>query len=242
MWEKTRNLFLESIERTLAAIVGFLPALLAMAAVLVVSVLFAWLMRSVLRRLLVRVKLDQWLRSWGVAAPAAEGRTPPSENLARLGFWLVVAFGFLIGASAFDSTGAIAKELLAYVPRAVVGLIMFVAGLAGSRAIERGVLIGAVNAGLQSARLLGLGARWLVVVLSAAMALEQLGLGGTVLVVSFSILFGGIVLALALAVGLGARQTVARSLERVFNVATDKAAPPAEKSAEAPAADEYHHM
>jgi hypothetical protein len=47
-----------------------------------------------------------------------------------------------------------------------------------------------------------------------AMALDHLGIGRTILQLAFGILFGGIVLAGALAVGLGARDVVGRALER----------------------------
>jgi hypothetical protein len=67
---------------------------------------------------------------------------------------------------------------------------------------------------LQSARLLSLGVKWLVMVLACAMALGHLGIGGQIVQVSFGILFGGIVLALALAVGLGSKEMVSRSWER----------------------------
>jgi hypothetical protein len=56
--------------------------------------------------------------------------------------------------------------------------------------------------------------KWLVLVLTAAMVLEHLAIGGVIVVLAFGILFGGIVLALALAVGLGSRDLVSRSLER----------------------------
>jgi hypothetical protein len=46
------------------------------------------------------------------------------------------------------------------------------------------------------------------------MALDHLGIGRSVLLLAFAILFGGIVLAAALAVGLGARDVVSRGLER----------------------------
>jgi hypothetical protein len=240
MWEKTKQIFLDSIERSLAAIAGFLPALLAMALLLVASTLVALLVRFVVRRLLNRVNLDQRLRAWGVAAPASQGGVGPSVGIARFVFWTVTTLGFLLGLSAFDATGSAARQLLGYLPRALAGLAIFVVGMAGSRVIERRVLIGAVNAGLGSARLLGLGARWLVVVLAAAMGLEQLSVGGTILVVSFSILFGGIVMALSLAVGLGARTTVARSLERVFSTAAEPAKERDRDGGEEPA--EYDHM
>jgi hypothetical protein len=46
------------------------------------------------------------------------------------------------------------------------------------------------------------------------MALEHLGIGGRILTLAFGIAFGGIALALALAVGLGSKDAVSRSLER----------------------------
>jgi hypothetical protein len=56
--------------------------------------------------------------------------------------------------------------------------------------------------------------KWLVLILAAAMALDHVGIGRTVLLLAFGILFGGMVLAVALAVGLGARDAVGRAIER----------------------------
>jgi hypothetical protein len=50
-------------------------------------------------------------------------------------------------------------------------------------------------------------------VLTAAMVLDHLQVGGNIVELAFGILFGGIVLTLALAVGLGSRDLVSRSLE-----------------------------
>jgi len=83
-----------------------------------------------------------------------------------------------------------------------------------ARFLARAVLIEAVNMGIQSARLLSLTVKWLVLITAAAMALDHVGIGGRILQLAFGIIFGGIVLAIALAVGLGARDVVSRALER----------------------------
>jgi hypothetical protein len=67
---------------------------------------------------------------------------------------------------------------------------------------------------LQYAQLLAAGVKWLVMVLAVAMALEHLAIGGDIIRLAFGILFGGIVLALAIAVGMGSKDLVSRSLER----------------------------
>ncbi len=92
-------------------------------------------------------------------------------------------------------------------------ILILIAGTLIARFLARSVLIGAVNAQLQYARFLSLGVKWLVLVLTAAMVLEHLEIGGGVVLMAFGILFGGIVLTLSLAVGLGSRDLVSRSLE-----------------------------
>ena len=67
---------------------------------------------------------------------------------------------------------------------------------------------------LHYARLLASGVKWLVLVLTAAMVLDDLAIAGVIVDMAFGILFGGIVLALALAVGLGSRDLVSRSIEK----------------------------
>jgi hypothetical protein len=79
-----------------------------------------------------------------------------------------------------------------------------------------------VNAQLQYSRFLSLGVKWLVLVLTAAMVLDHLEVGGVVVELAFGILFGGIVLTLSLAIGLGSRDLVSRSLESRVERSTDR--------------------
>lgn len=97
--------------------------------------------------------------------------------------------------------------------------------------LARGVLIGAVNMNLQYARLLSVGVKWLVIVLALAMALEHLRIAPRVVELAFGVLFGGIVFALALAVGLGSKELVTKSL-------SDDAKKPATEAIE----DLLHHL
>jgi uncharacterized protein (UPF0333 family) len=66
----------------------------------------------------------------------------------------------------------------------------------------------------QYGRLLSVGVKWLVIVLAVAMALEHLKIGSGIVELAFGILFGGIVLALALAVAFNSKELVTKSLER----------------------------
>jgi hypothetical protein len=93
-------------------------------------------------------------------------------------------------------------------------VLVLVVGSVIARYLSRSVLIGAVNLNLNYARLLSVGVRWLVLVLTVAMALEHLRIATGIVELAFGILFGGIVFALALAVGLGSKDLITKSLER----------------------------
>lgn len=77
-------------------------------------------------------------------------------------------------------------------------------------------LIAAVNAQMESARLLSRAVRWFIITLSLTMALYHLGIAEKVIVAAFSITFGGIVLALAIAFGWGGRELAKDFLERLY--------------------------
>ena len=218
MWDETRRIFLESLGQVVRGVARVLPSLLAMLMFFVLAAVLAVGVRWVVLRTCERLALDRRLREWGVAAESAQGRAGPSRIVGRVSFWAVLLAGGFLGVSVLDvpAATALSLRLVEYVPRAVVALAILGIGVAAARFIERSVLIGAVNMGLQSARLLALGARWLVLLFSTAVALEHADVAATVVTLAFGTLFAGIVLALALAVGLGARDVVARSLERHF--------------------------
>jgi uncharacterized membrane protein len=122
----------------------------------------------------------------------------------------------LIGITAFNAqwTAQITQSVFAYIPNLLTAALLLFAGGVIARFLARSVLIGAVNMNLHYARLLSVGVKWLVLVLTAAMTLEHLRIAPAIVELAFGILFGGIVLALALAVGLGSRTIVSKSLER----------------------------
>jgi hypothetical protein len=230
MWDETRRIFLESLGHVARGVARVLPSVFAMLMFVVLAAALAVVVRWIVLRACERLALDRRLREWGVAAPASRERPGPSRLVGRVSFWAVLLAGAFLGVSVLDTPAATAlsMRLVEYVPRAVVALATLGVGLAAARFVERNVLIGAVNMGLQSARLLALGTRWLVLLVAAAVALDHAGVGATVVTLAFGTLFAGIVLALALAVGLGARDLVARSLERHFREGRGPAGKPEE--------------
>ena len=217
MWERAQQALTESMSRLLSQIASLLPGIVALIVALVISALAAWIIAMGLRRSLTGIRFDERANRWGVTSPVEWSVTKsPTLLVTRIVFWLIILFGFLVGIASFDATltSQLAHGMFAYLANVLGAVVVLLAGSIIARFLARSVLIGGVNMNLQYARLLAVGVKWLVNVLAVAMALEELKIGAGIVNLAFGILFGGIVLALALAVGLGSKELVSRSLER----------------------------
>jgi Conserved TM helix len=217
MWDQVGDALRLSMTKMLSQLASLLPGIVALLTALVVAALFAWAIAAILRRSLAGFDFDRRVAQWGFPGLAEwSPSSSPARLVTRAIAGIIIFIGFLIGISAFD--GALPSQfvvrLFAYLPDLITAILVLFAGSIIARFLARSVLIGAVNMNLQYARLLSVGVKWLVTVLSVTIALERLGIGGGVIRLAFGILFGGIVLALALAVGLGSKELVSRSLER----------------------------
>jgi hypothetical protein len=233
MRDQVNEVLRQTTQRVTAAFANFLPGLLAFFMIFVLTIIVAFVLRAIIRHALLRVEFDKRLGQWGFSAvndwsPARS----PTLLISQTSFLTILLMGILIGVSALDSrlTSQLIVELFNYLPHVVAAIFILVVGSILSRFLARSVLISAVNMHIHSARLLSLGVKWLVIVLTVAMALDHLRIGGTVVQISFGILFGGIVFALALALGLGSKDMVRQSWERQ----TDRT----ERESE----EQFHHL
>ncbi|SRR5579871_3867925 len=216
MWEQARQALDQSWARLLGQFAALLPGFLAMVVAIAASFAVAWMLAALLHALLSAMHFDQRLeRGW----PSVSDWSPhhsPALLVTRLAAAAVLIMGFLIGISALDVslTYDLVHSIVGYMPNLMGGVMVLLIGTILARFLSRSVLIGAVNINLQYARLLSVGVKWMVLVLAVAMTLDHLKIAPGIVQLAFGILFGGIVFALALAVGLGAKELVSRSLER----------------------------
>jgi Conserved TM helix len=216
MWNQVLQSLHESMARVVSRIAMLLPGILAFVAAVLLFLGIAWLLARLARAILAAVGFDERLaRGTHMIAEWSPTYTP-TALISRIVFWGTVLIGLLIGLEAFGASSEtiISEHILAYLPNLIGAAVILILGNIIARFVSRSVLIGAVNMNLHYARLLSQGVKWLVLVLTAAMVLDHLSIGGEIVDLAFGVLFGGIVLALALAVGLGSRDLVSRSLER----------------------------
>jgi hypothetical protein len=217
MWEQARQALDQSAARFLTGLARLLPGVVAVFVALLISSVVAWLLAVLVRRLLSGTQFDQRVARGSLASLAEwSPKKSPTVLVSRAAAALVILMGFLIGITAFDAelTSLFVRSVFAYIPNIFVALLVLLVGNIVARFLGRSVLIRAVNMNFQHALLLSTGVKWLVIVVAIAMALEHLRIAPRIVELAFGILFGGIVFALALAVGLGSKGLVVKSLEQ----------------------------
>ncbi len=198
--------------QSLAVLPNLIASLLFLALGLALTWLVGRLARLILRRSSVerranRMGLSTWLERAGILSVTAL-----VARFIQFVFALVTA-GLMLYALDAALASDLTRRFFLYVPQLAIGLGIFLIGLVAARFVERRVLIGAVNRGLRPAHLLSTLTRAGIVVLATAIALDHIGIGGRIVPAVVLILIGGVTLAAALAVGLGARGTVKRIID-----------------------------
>jgi hypothetical protein len=106
------------------------------------------------------------------------------------------------------------ERLFNYLPNLFFAAVIIALGFVLGNFLGRATLIAAVNAGISMARATGNGVKYLVIFISISMALEQLGIGRDTVLISYAVVLSGVVLALAIAFGLGGRDAAKEFIER----------------------------
>ncbi len=210
LWEPVKELFLKLKE--------FAPSILAMLLIIFFGYLLARVLRGLLRMFLRAVKFDVWSDRMGLTTVMrkADLWRKPSEAVAQVVFWFLLLMVIMAGVSAlhFPAFDNLVARFILYLPRAFSALFILIFGYIIAAFFGRAVLLTAVNSGYHYARLLAETVRLLLTVLVLAMALEQLQLAPGIVIAAFSIIFGGIILALAISFGVGGIDAARKMIEK----------------------------
>ena len=213
------RVFSQTISEFGTRVAAFAPGVLAMVLILLVGLVAAGLVHLVVRYALAAVGFDRIASRSGLSVMLQRGglrRTPSNLMGLMLGWTVLAAFVILaIGALDLDIAVDLLSRAFLYLPQLLIAVAIAMLGAVVAAFLRRTVLIAAVNAGIPSARFLAAGVHLAVMVLVVAMALEHLGVGRQIIVAAFTIVFGGVVFALALAFGLGAQGLARDLLQRV---------------------------
>lgn len=202
------------------AFAHFVPRFVVMLIIIAAGGVIAYILKLIARGILRLIGFEKLSQRAGASRLLTEAALPSSsELLSRLVFWLAWLGFILLGISTLGIMGIQehVAELFLYLPRILVALLIIFFGLVLASFLSRAALLAAVNANSPSARLISSVVHVSVIILALAMGFEQLGLAQQTILAAFSILFGALMLGLAIAFGLGGKELARRMLERKFS-------------------------
>lgn len=216
--EQFISLILDPINEVFARFKLFFPNFLAMLVIIALGFLIAWAVKAGLSRIFMAVNFDSWCDRKGFTSLMRKGDVwaKPSEVTTVVVYWFLVIIFLMVGLNALNIPviDNLVSEFFLYLPRIFSALLILLVGYMVAGFFSRAVLIAAVNSGYPFARVLAEAVRLLLIVLILAMALEQLNVAPGIVVAAFSIIFGGIILALAISFGIGGIDAARKMIEK----------------------------
>jgi hypothetical protein len=196
-----------------------LPRIIVLLIIAFAGWVVAYLLKVLLRSLLRLIKFDKLSESAGASQLLSKAALPSAmELLSRLAFWVAWLGFILLGVSVLGVFGLqeqIAKFFL-FLPRLFAALLTMFFGLLAAGFFSRAALLAAVNANLPSPRLLSVSVRTIIIIFVLSMVFEEVGVAEETVLVAFGIVFGALMLGLAIAFGIGGKDLAQQFLEKRF--------------------------
>ncbi len=212
------NIFLTSLQTFWGQIALFLPKFLAALVLMLAGWLLARLIRAGVRRVLEVFGFGRMAERSGIEALLRQGGVELSmaQIIAGVLYWLVILVVAVSAANSLglDTVAVLINRVVLYLPNVVVAILVLVFGTLLARFINRLLFAWLSSLKMPNALAFSTGIEYALQVFALFLALQQLEIGSQLLTVAFAIAFGGIVLALALAFGLGGREWAAERIRR----------------------------
>ena len=209
---------LEPLRGFLLRVGEFLPRILIAVVIVVAGWMVAKMVRFAIAKGLRAVNFNVLTERAGIDAFLHDGgiRADTTEILALLFYWLVILASLVM---AFNLLGLeyitdLLGRVVWFLPKVMVALLILAFGAYFARFIGNAVIAYCRNVHLQDADILGRLAQYAILAFVVLIALDQVNVGGDIVRQTFLIVLAGVVLALALAFGIGGKDWAAEMLER----------------------------
>lgn len=214
------DVVIEPLRAFLVQIGAYLPRLAVAIVVLIVGWLVAKAARFAFVKAMRALNFHVLTERAGVDGFLQQGGTE-SDTTDVFGvviYWVVVLVALIIAFNGLGLTQVtdLLTRVLLFLPKLLVGLLVIIFGSYFGRFVGNAVQTYLRNIGISDAELLGRVAQYAIVVFVVLIAIDQLDIGGALVQQTFLILLAGVVLALALAFGIGGRDWAAGLLARWF--------------------------
>jgi len=211
------NELTQALQELAKAFAHYLPRTIVMLIIAFIGWVIAYLFKVLVRSILRLTKFSRLSENSGATQLLKQAALPSStELLSRFVFWVAWVGFILLGVSVLGIVGLeeYISRFFLFLPRLFVSLVILFFGLLAASFFSRAVLLAAVNANLRSSRLLSISIRIIISIFALSMVFEVLGVAEQTALIAFGIVFGAVMLGLAIAFGLGGKDLARGFLER----------------------------
>jgi len=214
------NLVVDSLRSFWMELSASLPRILGAVLLLIVGWILARIVRKATVKLLKLLRLDVVAEKAGIEDFLLRGgvRYTAVTIVASLLYWFILFTVMLavLNSLGLDAAAELFNKVILYIPNVIVAVLVLIFGALFAKFVQGVSYTYLNNIGLGGAQVMSSVAQYAILVFVASIALEQLAIGGQILVSAFQIAFGALCLALALAFGLGGREWAAHILEKIW--------------------------
>jgi hypothetical protein len=214
----------DSLQEGLDGLFGFLPNLLGFLVILVVGYIVARVVKGILTKVLDKVGLDRALHS-GQTGQYVEKISPgarPSKLVGSVAFWFIFlgAVSLAVSALKIPALTTFVSAIYGYLPNVIAAVIIFV--VAGAIAGAVATLIAKTMGDTPTGKLVATVAPLLIMAIATFMILNQLQIAPAIVTITYAVLLGSLGLGMALAFGLGGRETAGALVSGAYDKAQEQ--------------------
>ncbi len=196
------------------AVGDYLPNLLSALVLLILALVAAKFLQYLVEKGLKLLKVDKLQKSKAVAKTlhTAELNIDVVSITGRIVFWSVIAIFALTIADVLQLAAMrdVIREFVGYLPNVLAAAVVLTITVAGARIVRDVVRASLARMRVDYASNVASLSFYVLIVFGVVMSLDQLGFDTTILSANITIIVAGIMLALALAFGLGGRDTAGK--------------------------------
>jgi flagellar biosynthesis protein FliQ len=196
------------LEMILMAIPNIFAALL----ILIISYVIGRVVAGLVSGILEGAGFNAVLARLGIGDEIpADKRWTPANVLGNIALIGIMLFAFIeaVNRLGFAKMADLLAGFAVLAGQVILGLVIFGVGLLLAKLVSKAIL----STAPAQASLLAMTARIAIMVLAGAIGLRQMGLANEIISLAFGLIIGALALALALAFGIGGRETAAKELE-----------------------------
>lgn len=210
---------LGSVKSMVATVTNYLPTFFTIISILILGWVAARVISKFMARLFKEIYFDTLCQHLGLAGILRKGgiKSTPSEVVGCLMYWIIMITVLATSIKVFGlpMVDDMVNRLFSYVPSVISAVFVLIFGMILGNFISTLVRVVASNTDIPRPDILGMLTKYAIVLFAVTIFLHEIGLGALVTGASLNTLFMSVCLALALAFGLGGRDTAAKYIDKL---------------------------